>query len=57
MTVTDFVIIVIICILVGAAIYYIYHSKKNGAKCIGCPNGGNCSGHGDGSCKCKKTID
>ena len=53
MNVADFIIIAIIGILLGAAIFYIYKSKKSGAKCIGCPNGGNCSGHSSGQSACK----
>lgn len=39
------VIVVIILILVlGMAVRYIVKSKKNGAKCIGCPYCDSCSG-------------
>lgn len=45
----DFIIAVIVLSIVGGAAVYLYRAKKNGAKCIGCPNsktcGGNCGGH------------
>lgn len=44
----DYVALVIIVAVVGAAVAYIVRSKKKGKKCIGCPGG--CSG----SCNCNK---
>lgn len=41
----NFLIIVILAIVLGAAIAYIVKSKKSGAQCIGCPAGGNCAKH------------
>lgn len=40
----DFLIVGIVLIIIGVAIVYIIKAKKNGAKCIGCPSGGQCSG-------------
>ncbi len=45
----DFLIIGILAVIVGAAVFAIYRSKKKGKKCIGCPDScacssGNCSG-------------
>ena len=34
----NIIIIAVLVIILGAAIYYIYKSKKNGKKCIGCPD-------------------
>lgn len=52
---TDYIIVAVIVVIVGAAVAYIIREKKRGAKCIGCPDGttcgGNCSGCG-GSCGC-----
>ena len=45
----DFVAIVVIVLLVGLAIRYIYKEKKKGVHCIGCPMAGNCHK----SVKCK----
>lgn len=39
----DFIIVAILLVIVGLAVCYIIKSKKSGAKCIGCPSGGNCS--------------
>lgn len=60
---TDFLIIVVLMLICGAAIRYIYKAKKSGAKCIGCASakscggscglaGGSCSGYSNngGSC-------
>ena len=44
----NIIIAVIIIVIVGAAGLYIYKAKKSGKKCIGCPDGGSCSG----SCGC-----
>ena len=43
MTVTDFVIIGVVVLIVGGAITYIVKEKKSGAKCIGCPYSKTCS--------------
>lgn len=50
----DFVIVVILAVVVGSAARYVYKAKKSGAKCIGCPAGGNCSGScgGGETCSC-----
>lgn len=40
---TDIIITILLVAVIGAAIYYIIKSKKNGAKCIGCPEGCKCS--------------
>lgn len=56
MSPVDIVILVVILGILGFAGWFIYRSKKSGAKCIGCPSGGNCSGHcgGGESCTCCK---
>lgn len=41
---TDLIIIAILLIVVGSAIFYIVQAKKKGAKCIGCPMAGSCPG-------------
>lgn len=43
----NFIIIAILIIVVGAAVFYIWKEKKKGRKCIGCP----CSG--SESCHCE----
>ena len=52
MGIADIVIIAVIAAILGLAARYVYKAKKNGAKCIGCPNGGSCSGHCSGCCGC-----
>lgn len=42
----DIIVLVILLVIVGAAIRYIYKAKKNGARCIGCSAGGCCSAKG-----------
>lgn len=42
---TDIIVVIILAILVGGAVAYIIRAKKSGAKCIGCPAGGNCAGN------------
>lgn len=40
----NIIIIAIVVVIVGLASLYIYRAKKKGKKCIGCPDGGSCSG-------------
>ncbi len=39
----NIIIIVILVVILGLAGWYIYKAKKNGKKCIGCPEGCSCS--------------
>lgn len=39
----DLIVAVIICAIVGLAIFYIRKEKKKGIKCIGCPFAQQCS--------------
>ena len=41
---TDLIVISVLAVVVGFAARYVYKAKKNGAKCIGCPMSGKCSG-------------
>ena len=53
MTLTDYVLIGIVVLILGLAAFYVYKAKKSGKKCIGCPDSGTCSGKCDGcSCGC-----
>ena len=47
---TDIIVVLVVVVIVALASFYIYRSKKNGHKCIGCPGSKNC----DGSCCGKK---
>ena len=40
---TNFIIIAVLVLIVGAAGFYVYKAKKSGKKCIGCPDSGSCS--------------
>jgi len=51
MTLTDYVLIGIVVLILGLAAFYVYKAKKSGKKCIGCPDSGTCSGKCDG-CGC-----
>ena len=46
-----FIVAAVLTVILGLAIRYIYKAKKNGAKCIGCPEGG-CSGNCGCGCSC-----
>ena len=39
----NIIAILVILVIVGGAVFYIVRAKKNGKKCIGCPDGCNCS--------------
>ena len=41
----NWMVILVVGFLVGGAAGYIYKEKKKGARCIGCPHSGVCSGH------------
>ena len=47
----DILIVATILAILGGAAFYIYKAKKNGAKCIGCPQSKTCGGN-CGSCNC-----
>lgn len=49
---TDVIIIGILLVVIGGAVFYIVRAKKNGAKCIGCPAGGNCPSKSGGKSAC-----
>ena len=51
----DYLVIAVIVAIIGLAAFYVRKAKKSGKKCIGCPDGGNCSGNCGGcSCGCDK---
>ena len=51
MTLTDWIVIGVIVLIVGGALGYIVWAKKKGQKCIGCPDSKTCGGS-CGSCSC-----
>lgn len=48
----NILIILIVAAIVGFSARYIYKQKKQGVKCIGCPDGATCSGHCVGCSGC-----
>lgn len=40
----------ILVLIIGGAIAYMIKSKKDGVKCIGCPEGCHCSAKDSGTC-------
>lgn len=44
----SFLVAIVILGIVVAAIAYIRREKKRGVRCVGCPDGGSCSGHCSG---------
>lgn len=47
----NIIAIAVIVLIVGGATAYIIRAKKNGQRCIGCPDSKTCGGCG-GSCSC-----
>lgn len=41
----NFIVIVILALIIGFALAYVIKARKKGVKCIGCPEGGKCSGN------------
>ena len=50
---TDILVIAVILLIVGSAVFYIRKEKKRGATCIGCPYAGNCAKMRQGGCGSK----
>jgi hypothetical protein len=55
----DIIIIGVLVLVIGGAVFYIVKEKKKGAKCIGCPAAGNCPSRNVGktTCNCKGQTD
>lgn len=49
---TDIIVIAVIVLIVGGALAYIVKAKKNGKKCIGCPDSCSCAYKSKGGCGC-----
>ena len=45
----DYVIIAVVVLIIGVAAWSIHRAKKNGKKCIGCPDSCACSSGNCGS--------
>ena len=49
----DIIVSIILVVIFGGAIFYIYKSKKSGKRCIGCPDSGSCGKSNESdSCSC-----
>ncbi len=55
MELTDYIVIGVILLVIGAAVAYIVKAKKSGKKCIGCPYSDSC-GKAEGCCSCNSTM-
>ena len=49
----DFIIIAVIILIIGGAVFYIIKAKKSGQKCVGCPYSKSC-GKSSNNCSCQK---
>lgn len=49
----NIIVILIIAVIVGLAINYIYKEKKAGNHCIGCPHSKSCASAKNGCCSCQ----
>ncbi len=47
---TDIIIVLIVLLVLGTALWYIRREKKKGVKCIGCPHAGECAKRKQGGC-------
>ena len=50
MKLIDYVILGIVILIIGGAVWYIRRAGKKGIKCIGCPDGAKCTGSCPGCC-------
>ena len=61
MILVDIIAVAVIVLIIGAASAYIVKAKKNGKKCIGCPDSCRCCSNGNktdcGSCTSCRNSD
>ena len=50
MGIVDYIAILAIAIIIGAAVFYILRAKRRGEKCVGCPYAKKCGGNCGGGC-------
>ena len=50
----NIIVIIILLIILGLAIGFIWKEKKSGRQCIGCPSAGSCMSKGCPSKKCNR---
>lgn len=52
MELTDAIVIAVIVLIIGLAIFYIVKAKLNGQKCIGCPHSKTCNSNSSKNSHC-----
>lgn len=52
----DILIVALIVLILGGAIWFLHRAKKKGVKCVGCPDGGKCNGGCSACASCNKEI-
>lgn len=45
----DVLVILVLVLILGSALWYIHKEKKRGVRCIGCPAAGTCAKRQNGS--------
>ena len=53
----DILVVLVLILVLGLAVFYIVKKKKSGAKCIGCPYASACGNKGASSCNCNTFAD
>ena len=53
MNMTDWILVGVLVLILGLVIFYVARAKRNGKKCIGCPDAQRCNGL-CGGCKGEK---
>ena len=51
---TEIIVISLISLIIGLALFYIIRAKKKGQKCIGCPYASSCQ---SAKCTCKEEME
>lgn len=46
----NLIIVVVLALIIGVAVAYVVRAKKNGVKCVGCPDGKECGKNGTSPC-------
>lgn len=39
----DLILVLVIALILGLVIFYLWRARKKGVKCVGCPDSGSCS--------------
>ncbi|MBP3603151.1 MAG: FeoB-associated Cys-rich membrane protein [Lachnospiraceae bacterium] len=52
----NFVVLIILLVIVGSAVFYIRKAKKSGVQCIGCPEAGSCASKSGCGCSCHSNV-